>query len=209
MVPSSLLFLSTLPARGATIQARLFQHHHDISIHAPREGSDPSNRTVDAGAGYISIHAPREGSDPSDRAMDAGAGNISIHAPREGSDLSERVFDSVDTEFLSTLPARGATLDAWHYADYYEISIHAPREGSDCCSLRSGTLLLYFYPRSPRGERPAPSFYLPLLYQNFYPRSPRGERRLQHRDCIQCPSISIHAPREGSDRCSPIWAKWP
>ena len=58
-----------------------------------------------------------------------------------------------ETEFLSTLPARGATsickfkarsrhfyprsprgerqsLDAWHYADYY-ISIHAPREGSD------------------------------------------------------------------------------
>ena len=33
-------FLSTLPARGATIQEGLCQYNNHISIHAPREGSD-------------------------------------------------------------------------------------------------------------------------------------------------------------------------
>ena len=33
-------FLSTLPARGATRHRAAFDGRHDISIHAPREGSD-------------------------------------------------------------------------------------------------------------------------------------------------------------------------
>ena len=35
----------------------------DISIHAPREGSDVRGRPAGHGAACISIHAPREGSD--------------------------------------------------------------------------------------------------------------------------------------------------
>ena len=80
----------------------------DISIHAPREGSDFRTRWCAARC-CISIHAPREGSDaraalttPSrsdfyprsprgerHRFSSKGAGStgISIHAPREGSDL--------------------------------------------------------------------------------------------------------------------------
>ena len=57
---------------------------------------------------------------------------ISIHAPREGSDrLSTRVSPFMPL-FLSTLPARGATLP-WlaPNASFQLISIHAPREGSD------------------------------------------------------------------------------
>ena len=82
------------------------------------------------GEAYISIHAPREGSDPSwwlrlppepefqstlpvrgatGRRQGLGPGlDISIHAPREGSDH----FFPRD-------------------CDHYSISIHAPREGSD------------------------------------------------------------------------------
>ena len=55
------------------------------------------------------------------------------------------------------------------------ISIHAPREGSDSISLAFERSTAYFYPRSPRGERPiwtTPS----SLSGYFYPRSPRGER---------------------------------
>ena len=57
----------------------------DISIHAPREGSDIGVTTNQQMLTQISIHAPREGSDVSD----GGTGSstpISIHAPREGSD---------------------------------------------------------------------------------------------------------------------------
>ena len=81
-------------------------------------------------------------------------------------------------EFLSTLPARGATVFDETYTPDIPISIHAPREGSDDRVLavaqqgrnkflstlpaRGATQVLfaerskaaYFYPRSPRGERP-------------------------------------------------------
>ena len=57
----------------------------------------------------ISIHAPREGSDL-DVEVDTGrARPISIHAPREGSDLLVAFANECTRQFLSTLPARGAT----------------------------------------------------------------------------------------------------
>ena len=55
-------FLSTLPARGATQDLAADQRVLHISIHAPREGSDPGFPSAFA-ASSISIHAPREGSD--------------------------------------------------------------------------------------------------------------------------------------------------
>src|SRR5699024_5615555 len=60
-----------------------------------------------------------------------GKNTISIHAPREGSDALTQYADAEEREFLSTLPARGATA--------------RPELGS--------TLSKHFYPRSPRGER--------------------------------------------------------
>ena len=55
-------FQSTLPARGATMGALDMGLTEDISIHAPRTGSDeiPS---ASPSAATISIHAPRTGSD--------------------------------------------------------------------------------------------------------------------------------------------------
>ena len=58
-------------------------------------------------------------------------------------------------KFLSTLPARGAT-----WASILQL-----------CPAR------YFYPRSPRGERPD-ALFVGDPAQYFYPRSPRGERLL-------------------------------
>ena len=101
-------FLSTLPARGATIVNGSSVQDVDISIHAPREGSD-GRRLAERPGQPISIHAPREGSDLV-RQDEVGPVLISIHAPREGSDPLSGIFS----------PHRG-----------------------------------YFYPRSPRGERPA------------------------------------------------------
>ena len=169
--------------------------------------------------------------------------SISIHAPREGSDALPIVQTLFGNKFLSTLPARGATDYRYHPNIVTGISIHAPREGSDCCRCcwrrqypisihapREGsdlslvhflTSFLYFYPRSPRGERPllfgalfchkAISIHAPregsdlslvhfltsFLY--FYPRSPRGERPLLFGALFCHKAISIHAPREGSD----------
>ena len=79
-----------------------------ISIHAPREGSDPfapahrlhpaqfqstlpvrgATDRHDRRRHYIpiSIHAPREGSDAGEQVTKTPEQMISIHAPREGSD---------------------------------------------------------------------------------------------------------------------------
>ena len=108
--------------------------------------------------------------------------------------------------FLSTLPARGAT-------SQMPSTLHSTPSN--------------FYPRSPRGERrsngnsnarplkflstlPArgatrPMLSLYVLSMNFYPRSPRGERRFSVRMDAEMFGISIHAPREGSDKFP--WAR--
>src|SRR5699024_10428897 len=148
---------------------------HWISIHAPREGSDQENQDRERQA-EISIHAPREGSDHCWLIRLFAVLAISIHAPREGSDLVWEHWENLMGQFLSTLPARGATLRGGAVAqeigpflstlpargatDTYEIiqshkeiSIHAPREGSDFLLPSTSISTSYFYPRSPRGER--------------------------------------------------------
>ena len=56
------------------------------------------------------------------------------------------------------------------------ISIHALLTESDSSRLLRSICSLYFYPRSPYGERLfSPSVC--MLPDDFYPRSPYGERR--------------------------------
>ena len=89
-------------------------------------------RKAEQDAAQISIHAPREGSDLALTKARRDQ-HISIHAPREGSDALRIGHNGISALFLSTLPARGATFSAvWHLA-----------------------IPMHFYPRSPRGERPA------------------------------------------------------
>ena len=103
--------------------------------------------------------------------------------------------------FLSTLSLRRATAHCFDGREPSGISIHALLAESDCNNPQIGRLPnLYFYPRSPCGERPSKgssAFYdvdisiHALLAEsdsnradgsigiiNFYPRSPCGERRV-------------------------------
>ena len=124
----------------------------EISIHAPRTGSDTCERrypidhdtfqstlpargataeTADNNAAIaISIHAPRTGSDVENSTV-LYVVAISIHAPRTGSD--------VEVLFME--------ISKW-------ISIHAPRTGSDFQNPVSLDSTNDFNPRSPHGERP-------------------------------------------------------
>ena len=149
------------------------------------------------------------------------AERISIHAPRTGSDVpcwihpqqqydfnprsphgERRSEDDVlhpASVFQSTLPARGATAVNLMTRKRYIISIHAPRTGRDgrqlCGRVRRG----YFNPRSPHGERRCPALR-PIRRRHFNPRSPHGERRgIPYITNCRAFSISIHAPRTGSD----------
>ena len=100
-------FLSTLPARGATCQRVTQSCGVLISIHAPREGSDTPNMGLVFDGG-ISIHAPREGSDCCNTRRRRKGGDFYPRSPR--GERQEVVATREGTEkFLSTLPARGAT----------------------------------------------------------------------------------------------------
>ena len=168
------LFLSTLPARGATQGSPGCGLALTISIHAPREGSDPSRLTFLASASCISIHAPREGSDLAVLAF-SSFWQISIHAPREGSDGLVAEGYAKKLVFLSTLPARGATKRPFRMGRRRNYFYPRSPRGERRTPFRPALPSRYFYPRSPRGERLLPQAGgLLLLY--FYPRSPRGER---------------------------------
>ena len=149
----------------------------DISIHAPRVGSDTLRTSERSRISYFNPRSPC-GERHRVQQKTFQSRSISIHAPRVGSDQRERP-GSVGPD----------------------ISIHAPRVGSDRDQCRHGDGgSKHFNPRSPCGER--------LLFQpaesdishHFNPRSPCGERPVSLvQRLADFVSISIHAPRVGSD----------
>ena len=80
-----------------------------ISIHAPRVGSDIDKSDSVFIVYPISIHAPRVGSDTHNFIADFEYVEISIHAPRVGSDARKFRQKTKKSLFQSTLPVWGAT----------------------------------------------------------------------------------------------------
>ena len=172
---ANLLFLSTLPARGATRGGR-------------RRAGRPA---------YFYPRSPRGERHFQHNTLNSVV-RISIHAPREGSDAFFCLIFWDISDFYPRSP-RGERPAQNHVGLAAEvISIHAPREGSDPSAGNSHLTTSHFYPRSPRGERPSQGQALRRRPGNFYPRSPRGER-LEPDVYRRVGLISIHAPREGSD----------
>ena len=168
-------FLSTLPARGATLLADAIREGVNISIHAPREGSDlPTTPDNTVRLSFLSTLPAR-----------GATGFVAIHL--------------LNALFLSTLPARGATVQlADEIAAWEQFLSTLPARGATDLLLQVGHIGEDFYPRSPRGERQTvtafvmkPQKFLSTLpargatvlgcpdffgQRHFYPRSPRGER---------------------------------
>ena len=78
----------------------------------------------------ISIHAPRMGSDPARQNQRRGGTDFNPRSP-DGERLSLTVVQSVGSIFQSTLPGWGATRAVVRAVPKVAISIHAPRMGSD------------------------------------------------------------------------------
>ena len=87
-----------------------------------------------------------------------------------------RILDQLPSRFLSTLSLRRAT----------------------CYPTAPGAYRVYFYPRSPCGERPA-ALPEPRDLHDFYPRSPCGERQCDRDRSRHLHRISIHALLAESD----------
>ena len=150
------------------------------------------------GPAMISIHAPREGGDPS-VAKIASIWRISIHAPREGGDFIWVDFLAAGFEFQSTPPARGATklpVVARRVVTYF--NPRPPRGGRQSGKIEKTHFIMDFNPRPPRGGRPLLCSPAPA-HNHFNPRPPRGGRLRFARSSVHPSSISIHAPREGGD----------
>ena len=126
------LFLSTLPARGAT-RRRSFRPPRRPHFYprSPRGERLFLFRFFFAQS-IISIHAPREGSDLSNFMFSPQFSVFLSTLPARGATKGRYVLSTAERQFLSTLPARGATLGtAIRILRTLNISIHAPREGSD------------------------------------------------------------------------------
>ena len=195
------IFLSTLPARGATLCSESCLLLTDISIHAPREGSDPPFSSPTTITLHFYPRSPRGERRYMRKISIVNRNNFYPRSPRgERQPNGDAVSSTL--RFLSTLPARGATaqgltLETWPKISIhapregsdrrlvlcvphpFEISIHAPREGSDCNQRQPDRADRDFYPRSPRGER-LEQRKKDSIERHFYPRSPRGERRNQY-----------------------------
>ncbi len=76
------------------------QRGENISIHAPRVGSDHQRRFL-IGVGAISIHAPRVGSDVLCVFHLHAIPPISIHAPRVGSDPLRLITPMVSSRYFN------------------------------------------------------------------------------------------------------------
>ena len=81
-----LKFQSTLPVWGATNRSVRKPTHHQISIHAPRVGSDELHRERAACRRYFNPRSPCGERQFEELSMARNL-NISIHAPRVGSDV--------------------------------------------------------------------------------------------------------------------------
>ena len=122
-------FLSTLPARGATYMSFCCLLDGAISIHAPREGSDPCLYAPPAKGDHFYPRSPR-GERRQNAAETTSHGDFYPRSPRgelrPGPDGDRRPADFYPRSprgerpiwarastwsvlFLSTLPARGAT----------------------------------------------------------------------------------------------------
>ena len=190
-------FQSTLPARGATHGAIARQSQSDVSIHAPRAGSDQGGSrhratsmfqsTLPArGATYaptvatacrasVSIHAPRAGSDELALGKPSPADGFNPRSPRGERHVLTAGQHAPQCSFNPRSP-RGERRwrDQSVYVEAFQSTLPARGATRECGRARG--LSMRFNPRSPRGERRVPMCRLPFESACFNPRSPRGER---------------------------------
>ena len=168
-----------------------------ISIHAPRVGSDQGHHAGGKTAG-ISIHAPRVGSDGAVHLVDVVL-LISIHAPRVGSDpvFHKRLLKV--KIFQSTLPVWGATRVYNAVIGKHGVfQSTLPVWGATRSTFPLCIAVSHFNPRSPCGER-LYNFSVGAqtrIFQSTLPVWGATGRTGGHHDAV---CISIHAPRVGSD----------
>ena len=220
-------FQSTLPARGATFllvgaYAEL-EYFNPRSPHGERRrvcagaharGSDFNPRSPHGERRLTALSRPVQpyfnprsphGERPLRRASSARSRSFQSTLPARGA-TKRFCYGHVTIQFQSTLPARGATTAPRKPSRTTCISIHAPRTGSDSRSSGRAWTAGNFNPRSPHGERPLQVTILSTT-DGFQSTLPARGATAEYLSVIAHRSISIHAPRTGSD--VPLSARTP
>ena len=172
---TSIRFQSTLPVWGATTCTVQGREQTDISIHAPRVGSDgPSAEERCAGRDFN----PRSpcGERPGRKTSWRTSTVFQSTLPVWGATGTPRISSPVPGRFQSTLPVWGATLHL----------------------IMVLLLFVYFNPRSPCGERPRPC-WTSGSWTIFQSTLPVWGATCSWQCYRNSTTISIHAPRVGSD----------
>ena len=219
-------FLSTLSLRRATPVRVFIITIIEISIHALLAESDFStSERLFMPSHYFYPRSPC-GERPLSKTIPRG-GYINFY-PRSPCGERPPVREIIQWEgiFLSTLSLRRATVTVLGIQHRVGISIHALLAESDCAVGVQVGGDVYFYPRSPCGERPtvltlicpviAISIHALLAESDliefrkllhpsyFYPRSPCGERLELLPKRLGNTLISIHALLAESDTSSTV-----
>ena len=147
-------FLSTPSARRATPASASRSKARPNFYPRPPRGGRRLLRLVGCFRSDISIHALREEGDDAVRMAALWPANFYPRPPRGGRPSSTG-YGQGHHEFLSTPSARRATSRRVAASDCKGISIHALREAGDQSSARRHHQQNDFYPRPPRGGRPA------------------------------------------------------
>ena len=120
-----------------------------VSIHAPREGSDPVGEYTDIPPNAFQSTLPVKGATLRD------SGEVSFKAfqstlPVKGATNSFPPMVASIPSFQSTLPVKGATAGRVRDHANRAVSIHAPREGSDLDGSPIGVAALRVSIHAPR-----------------------------------------------------------
>ena len=195
-MPTWRRFQSTLPARGATWR-RLKKKIKKIYFN-PRSphGERRACLLLEREPQEISIHAPRTGSDTAAATRGGKAQKFQSTLPARGATRTW-IAITFTTAFQSTLPARGATRCFSSTCIAIAISIHAPRTGSDAFQPPRAAAAQNFNPRSPHGERPGDS-RRSSSPSNFNPRSPHGERPIDEKIISALEKFQSTLPARGA-----------
>ncbi len=149
-----MLFLSTPSARRATYDVRNPLKLRQISIHTLREEGDALYDEVGRFQSDFYPRPPRGG-----RLYSAdggfGVGRISIHALREEGDPVFWYRPRSVLEFLSTPSARRATSPLCAISTSKRFLSTPSARRATVLAAKNPRCSVYFYPRPPRGGRPA------------------------------------------------------
>ena len=164
------------PRGGRQIVSALAFTCNIISIHALREEGDPP---CAAGRGSLWNFYPRppRGGRPATTSLTSTHKGISIHALREEGDAFQKLLLVFDCLFLSTPSARRAT-----------------------SSTKGSYTTPVTFLSTPSARRATPTAARPIRHPPyFYPRPPRGGRPAAGLTITASTKISIHALREEGD----------